>query len=268
MNDDVIRDFLRRRRGKIISFNPTNSLLFPSEIENDKITEFYNLMKDYSFRLLLRELIKRKSSFKEKDVERFLGVKKTSKYLNRLVSLSVIKNIEEDSYQLVNQNVRSFGDTFEWFIAEIFSRELLSPSAFGIRVRGLSLNGDIDAIAIVEGYCVYVEVKSSPPRNIELNNISAFLSRISTLSSNMAIFIEDTELRMSDKIIPLFYDAFLKRKSAIPKHEIENNKIVRLQNETFTLQRKLYITNTHPDVVTNLCFCVKDFLKHQGLYWV
>ena len=64
--------------------------------------------------------------------------------------------------------------------------------------------GDYDVLSWVERNLLYLEVKSSPPKHIEGIEIGAFLDRIEALMPNFAILLVDTELRMKDKLVPLF----------------------------------------------------------------
>jgi hypothetical protein len=49
---------------------------------------------------------------------------------------------------------------------------------------------------------IYIEVKSSAPRNIEQRQIGAFVERVAALAPDMAVLLKDTQLRMLDKLIP------------------------------------------------------------------
>ena len=48
---------------------------------------------------------------------------------------------------------------------------------------------------------VYMEVKSSPPKGIELSEVSTFFSRIDDLMPEIAVLYNDTQLRMKDKLV-------------------------------------------------------------------
>ena len=72
------------------------------------------------------------------------------------------------------------------------------------------MGGDYDLIAKVDGSILYMEIKSSPPKQIYQNEISAFFDRVADLSPEISIFFVDTELRMKDKIVLMFEEELKK----------------------------------------------------------
>src|SRR6266542_752765 len=46
--------------------------------------------------------------------------------------------------------------------------------------------------------------QSSPPRHIDQKHVAAFFDRLEALRPDMAIFLEDTKLRMEDKLVKMF----------------------------------------------------------------
>jgi len=59
-------------------------------------------------------------------------------------------------------------------------------------------------VALMEGSLVYVETTSSPPKHIKQRDIQAFFDRLEVLAPDLAIYLEDTQLRMKDKIVMMF----------------------------------------------------------------
>ncbi|MBI5050416.1 MAG: hypothetical protein HZC11_06005, partial [Nitrospirae bacterium] len=86
---------------------------------------------------------------------------------------------------------------------------------------------------------------SSPPKQIYDKEITAFLDRVIDLSPEVAIFFMDTELRMKDKIVPMF-EAELRRryKKHIP--------VERIERELFHINKKIFIINSKESVEANL----------------
>lgn len=247
---------LKRRGFEVLLKNPTEYLFFPPDLDKPFEDELYEMLKKYSFRIFIRDVIKNKKSFGVDDLLKYSTREWVERYVEFLLERGVIRKIGEGRYRLKSEAVFSFGDTLEWFVANVFEREFFSPALWGVRLGGVSAGGDYDTIASVEGRLVYVEVKSSPPKNIEEVEVAAFLERTEALSPSAAIFLEDTRLRMKDKIVPIF-EGLLKERGY---------KVRRLQEETFSIEDKVFITNSNPDIVSNLGFCLKYHLSSKG-FW-
>ncbi len=94
-------------------------------------------------------------------------------------------------------------------------------------------------VALLEGWLVYMEVKSSPPKNIEGDEVHAFLARLKDLLPHLALFFVDTELRLKDKIVPFFETELLAlgfRDNGIPSCHPEDRR-----GNLFHLPENLYI---------------------------
>jgi len=64
---NALRGYLKRRSLKVFKCDPDYGLL-PATLAGEKRNRFYDLMKRYSFRLFLREVIKRQDGFGKEDV--------------------------------------------------------------------------------------------------------------------------------------------------------------------------------------------------------
>lgn len=239
---------LKKRGFRLASSCPRTGLIYP--LAEDKVDEFYENMKKYSFRLLLRDIVKLGKGFHEEDLTHYCSPEVASSYLSFLLSAGIVK--EEGTYALVSPQVDNFGGTLEWFVAQVFQREFASPASWGIRLLETEIGGDYDVIAQVEGRIVYVEVKSSPPKNIYQEMVGEFLSRTQELRPNLAIFLADTQLRLQDKINKLF-------KWELEKRGQRPVKIKRLSDGIFSLEREVMVINSKPELVANLAFCLRYF---------
>jgi len=141
--------------------------------------------------------------------------------------------------------IKSFGETLEWFMAEIFKKEFATEAIWGIRSKRPNVGGDYDLIAKVDGSIVYMEIKSSPPKQIYQSEISAFIDRTLDLSPEVCIFFVDTELRMKDKIVPMFYEEYKKR-------AVEPPEIVRMEKELFQIRDRIFIINAKDSIAANI----------------
>jgi len=97
----------------------------------------------------------------------------------------------------------------------------------------------------VDGSIVYMEIKSSPPKQIYQSEISAFIDRTLDLSPEICIFFVDTELRMKDKIVPMFYEEYKKK-------AVEPPEIVRMEKELFQIRDKMFIINAKDSIAANI----------------
>jgi predicted metal-dependent peptidase len=106
-------------------------------------------------------------------------------------------------------------------------------------------------IASLSGRLLYIEVKTSPPGRIESPEIGAFAGRILDIAPDIAIFNNDTHLRMKDKIVPLMEKGMEQAKAQSPKaKEGTDTKPLfeRLEREIFHLKGAVYIINSKPDL--------------------
>lgn len=244
---------LRRRGFKIYKKEPPDDLLLPEE---RFIDDYYRFFHKYSFRLLLRDVIKHQDMFTVKDVTRYAAAEVTGEYLDYLLKIGLILK-SGDSYHLKKCPVKSFGPTLEWFLSEVFEREFAAESTWGIKFKRSVAGGDYDLIAKVDSSILYMEIKSSPPKQIYANEISAFLSRVSDLSPEIAIFFMDTELRMKDKIVPMFEDELRKRPDEPPP-------VRRIEKELFQIQDKIFIINAKDSIVNNIEKVLSGYFRNSG----
>jgi len=235
-------DVLLKRMGfKIFKKEPSEDLLLP---EKQFTGSFYEMLKKYSFRLFLRDVIKHQEFFRPENVTRYATAAVTSEYIGYLRDIGLIALIS-DGFHLMPGPIKSFGETLEWFIAEIFKKEFATEAIWGIRFKRPNVGGDYDLIAKVDGSIVYMEIKSSPPKQIYQNEISAFFDRTLDLSPEICIFFVDTELRMKDKIVPMFYEEYKKR-------AVEPPEIMRMEKELFQIRDKMFIINAKDSIAANI----------------
>ncbi len=235
-------DVLLKLRGfRIYKREPADDLLLP---EKRFLVSFYEMLRKYSFRLFLRDVIKNQTFFRVQQVTRYATSAVTAEYTEYLREVGLIEPLS-DGFRLIRGPIKSFGETLEWFVAEIFKKEFATEAVWGIRFKRPKVGGDYDLIAKVDGSILYMEIKSSPPKQIYQNEISAFFDRVSDLSPEISIFFIDTELRMKDKIVPMFHEEYLKRAVAPPE-------IVRMEKELFQVQNRVFIINAKDSIDANI----------------
>jgi hypothetical protein len=130
-------------------------------------------------------------------------------------------------------------------LAEIFEREFAAEAVWGIRFKRPRVGGDYDLISKVDGSILYMEIKSSPPKQIYQAEISAFFDRVFDLLPDISIFFVDTELRMKDKIVTMF-DEELKKRYAEPP------KVIRMEKELFHISDRIFIVNAKDSITANI----------------
>ncbi len=235
-------DALLRRRGfRIYKREPAEDLLIPSV---KYVPAYYRMLHKYSFRLFLRDVIKHQKRFDLADVARYAAPATTKNYIEHLLSMKLVGK-KAAGYALAKGPVTSFGPTLEWYVAEVFRREFSSEAVWGVKFRRPKVGGDYDVIAKLGAELAYVEVKSSPPKQIYDSEVAAFLDRVGDLAPSIAIFFMDTELRMKDKLVPMF-EAELKRRYVNPP------EVLRMERELFQIGDRVFIINAKESAIQNI----------------
>jgi hypothetical protein len=235
-------DMLLKRRGfRVYKKEPPDDLLIPEELFRDG---FYTALHKYSFRLFLRDIIKHQDRFTLEQVARYSTTRVTRAYLHYLLDIKMVTE-GDAGYVLSRRPITSFGPTLEWYVAELLRREFGADAHWSVKFRRPKVGGDYDVLAKLDGSLLYVEVKSSPPKQVTDSEIAAFLARVEDLSPEIAVFLMDTELRMKDKVVPMFEQALANRRGLPPA-------VVRIERELFHIQERIFIVNAKESIVRNL----------------
>jgi hypothetical protein len=245
-------DMMLKRRGfTIYKKEPSDDLLVP---DKKYAAAFYKKLKKYSFRLFLRDVIKHQNSFSLEKVIKYSTKEVTAQYIDFLLRTNIVELSGKD-YRLRKRPVKSFGETLEWYVARIIKNDFQAETTWGVKFRRPKVGGDYDVIAKIDSSLLYVEVKSSPPKQIYDRGITFFFNRVEDLSPDISIFFVDTELRMKDKIVPMFEEELRKRY----KKPVAVERIVR---ELFHINRKIFIINAKGGISSNI-ETVLAFLWHN-----
>jgi len=255
-----LRGMLRRRGLILYRENPVQHLFFSPAY--DKKEQFYELCKKYSFRLFLREILTAKGQFRIPGVARFYSAETGRKYIRSLITMGLAESLGGNQYRLSGECPTSIGPTLEWFMAEILRREFSCPTLYGLRCKGTRFGGDYDVIASLEGRLLYLEVKSSPPKNIEGAEVHEFFSRLQDLIPRIALFFVDTELRLKDKIVPLFEAERQFQKS---QGNGLGPPIQKIADEIFFAPPQIYILGSKRSITRNLALCFQHHFTFPGL---
>jgi hypothetical protein len=242
---------LKMRSYYVYKKEPPESPLLPGD---DHIDKYYELLERYSFRLFLRDVIKNQEGFSIEDVTKYAVKDVVGNYIEFMKEMDMVE--ETDGYfKLTKSPVRSFGPTLEWYVASIFEKEFRTEVLWGLRFKRPNVGGDYDVIAKLDGGIIYIEVKSSPPKQVYQSEISAFYDRVNDLSPDVSVFFLDTELRMKDKIVPMFGE------------ELENRgiktDIVRMEKELFHMANKMFIINAKGGIENNIEKVIRWYLYNR-----
>jgi hypothetical protein len=254
-----VEKMLKMRGIKVFRKNPTNRLFFPPDLSSSHKSRFYEMMKKYSFRLVLRDMIKYQGGFRIQDLTRYCSSRVVQGYCSLLCEMGALIKDGRGRYRTRVSPLYSFGPTLEWFIAEVFQREFASPAMYGVSVKNTPSGGDYDVMASWTQRLVYVEVKSSPPKGVERNEISTFFSRMEDILPEVAFLFNDTQLRMKDKLVVMFEEELERRYGRESKtlYPVE-----RLIEELFHIRNHIFIVNSKKDVLENFQYCLKHYLRY------
>lgn len=252
----TLEDVLRRRGIKIHLANPTDDFLLPPRVKTKIQDEFYHRLNKYSFRLFLRDLIGHRHTLSWESLTKFCSLNSARKYLEFLSQCRVVKK-RAGHFQLTVPTLRTFGGTLEWYVAQIFCREFKALALWGLRLQNTGVGGDYDVLAYLERNLIYLEVKSSPPKHIDQSEVDNFWERLEAIAPNFFIFLVDTELRMKDKLVPMFEAALSKRFGLTGKKKFPVERYV---DELFMVGTSGMIVNSKPNLIYNLGLTLRKFL--------
>jgi hypothetical protein len=210
----------------------------------------------YAFRLFLRGAILRPGGFTPGEATRYVGAAQARALAEECVALGLAVPLARGRYRLARP-ARSFGGTLEWWLARELRERLALEVATGVRTGARGVGGDLDVVAAGEGKLVYLEAKSSPPKHVTAVEIRAFLRRVAAARPDVALFVVDTALRLSDKILPMFADALAGAGAPAPE-------LRRVLRETWALGPYLYLVNAREDLVENVCRAIAEGLRALG----
>jgi len=232
---------LKRRGFSIYKKEPSDDLFTPS---TRYAAAFYNKLKKYSFRLFIRDVIKHQNYFTLEKVTKFATRKVSAEYLEFMKEAGLVERFRK-GYRLTCRPIKSFGETLEWFIARVLSKDFQAETLWGVKFKRPGAGGDYDLIAKIDTELLYMEIKSSPPKQIYDRGIRFFFDRIEDLSPDISVFFVDTELRMKDKIVPMFEDELLRRYK-------EPVQVERIEKELFHIRRKIFVVNAKGGISSNI----------------
>jgi hypothetical protein len=232
------------RRG----FQPTQAQLdvpFPENLQEETAERLSQQLGHYAFRLFLRGAIQKAEGFAPEEATQYLERTQAKACAESLVGLRLAERLAGGLYRLI-WPAKSFGGTLEWYVARELNRRLGFDVASGVRLHARGVGGDLDVVAAAEGKLAYLELKSSPPKNLSEREVAAFFDRVHLLRPDLTLFVVDTALRLSDKVLPMLVAELEARRG---ETKLAPRRLVR---ELWALTPHLYAVNSRPDLMANI----------------
>jgi hypothetical protein len=227
-------------------------LPFDPKLPEDRLEAIAQRLQHYAFRLFLRGAILAPADFLPSEATRYLAEEPARAMAEDCVAMGLTERRPSGRYRLLTR-ARSFGGTLEWWLARELAARLRIEVATGVRNGARGVGGDLDIVAAVEGKLLYAELKSGPPKHLMDAEVRAFLQRLGAVRPDVALFVIDTALRLSDKVVPMF-----ERAVAHVGGAPATRRIVR---ETWALTPHVYLVNAKEDLVENACRAIAEGLR-------
>jgi hypothetical protein len=232
-------------------------LPFPPDFDEPHQERLARRLDHYAFRLFLRGAIQRAGGFRPAETTRYVEGPAARDMAEHLVALGLAERVGRSRYRLLHPP-RSFGGTLEWYLARELAARLGFDAATGLRFGAPGVGGDLDVVAAAEGRLLYLEAKSSPPRQISEEEVRAFFDRLEVLRPDLALFVVDTALRLGDKVVPMLATELARRagRGAAPR---------RIVREVWGLTPRLFAVGAKGQLSANLAAAVTEGLRGLAL---
>ena len=199
----------------------------------------------YAFRLFLRGAIQKSDGFAPAETTRYLTPAQSKECAEFVVSMGLAERLPRGRYRLTWPTT-SFGGILEWYVARELERRFGFDVATRVKLHVRGVGGDLDAVAAAEGKLVYLELKSSPPKNLSITEAAAFFDRLYLLHPDLTLFVVDTALRLTDKVLPMLVKEFRQRSresGLVPKQ---------IAPQLWALTPHIYVVNGRRDLMANI----------------
>ncbi|NTU49081.1 MAG: hypothetical protein HGA84_08795, partial [Syntrophobacteraceae bacterium] len=122
-----IQAMLSQRGLPVLSHSDHSWVLLPKDAPSLHKDALYALMRRYSFRLFLRELLKHPEGDHVRRLTQYCSMRTAQSYAGALSKIGILGTQPNGSYQLLNPRIRTLGPTLEWYVSQIFQREFMAP---------------------------------------------------------------------------------------------------------------------------------------------
>jgi hypothetical protein len=236
-----VHAFLLRRGLEVKPTEP--DLPLPRDLDPARVDRFGQLLESYAFRLFVRGALKEPEGFLPEKATRYLSADQASALAGELLGLGVLERAPRGRFRFLAP-ARSFGGVLEWYVARELERRLGFSVATGLAWRARGVGGDLDVVAVADGRLVYLELKSAPPKHLSESEVASFCDRLHALRPDVALFVLDTSLRLSDKVLPML-GVELARRGPAPQPR-------RLIRELWAVTPHLFAANAKWDLMGNV----------------
>ncbi|MBU4304013.1 MAG: hypothetical protein KJ893_00080 [Candidatus Omnitrophica bacterium] len=252
------------RRGYTFSKDKTNlsKQLFTDKIliNRDYKDTFYRMLSKESCRSVLKQLCASKEGCLKNDLLRNRTTQEVNQLLSTLAKMDLLEKNNGEIFRLKNSDV-NFGKNLEWFISEVFHRELFCVSDWGVHVKEAPEGGDYDVLARAESNIIYVECKAKKPENLKEKELISFLKRDEFLRSYTSILFIDSTDEIS-YINDLINKLGEKIKTCIPELGIDfvmgdPPYTESLDGGYFHFQGRLFFVNAKKSVLDTIKLCLR-----------
>src|SRR4030042_2983190 len=100
-----VERMVRSRGLQVFKGNPTEKLFFPPDIVRPDRDRFYELMKRYSFRLILRDIIKHQDRFRLHDLTHYCSLKTAQRYGELLLKMKMIIQEGKNKFRILRSPI-------------------------------------------------------------------------------------------------------------------------------------------------------------------
>jgi hypothetical protein len=254
-----IENTLKRRGYVYAGEGHTKNVILPGRQAD--IERFFQYMSSRTFRNILKKIVVKKHDIRQEDFETECSQDKLHKYLGFLESSGVLNKEPSSSFSLA-LDVDEFGYTLEWYVAELFKRELGCTAAWGVRVKDISVGGDFDVLARIEAQLACVETKATSPESVTKPEIRHFLQRDREFDPDISVFLVDTKNNLSglitafEEVITSAMDESISIRDPNYRRKIQQLNNFRGIYHPFP---RMFIINSKPSILTNLRRCLKYY---------
>jgi hypothetical protein len=250
---EIIFSLLKERGFKILELKD-KKLIFPE----DEIffNDYFKNLRSYYFRRILQDTIKKKEfddNFVHK-LKKKWGEVVVERYLQKLLNYGILKK-SNSFYESKFKDIDNIGNTLEWYIGEILKREFSIPVVSNIEIKNLSDGGDFDIFFLLLGNLSYLEIKSSPPNNISIEELENFIKRINGVGTKVSILFIDTTLNIKRNIID-------NMKFLLKRYKREFLGIM-IRNGFYKVSKGIYVFNSKRSIEESIRIVINDLIKEE-----
>jgi hypothetical protein len=223
-----------------------HSALIYQFLNDDQKSILKKMMPQYGFRIFLKSIWPDLLSGKENHIvlpaTQYLSVKKEQEFYQLLKKYGVFKlfrQLKKDSAS----SIFRYDLFFSEFLREQLWEKYSILSLLNVKILDYNEGGDIDMLCFLNDRLFTFEIKTSPPNNVQIMEIGAFLKRARQFNQWIHIFFIDTTLRLEDKIIPMFEESLYYQDG---EESFIQNPVSKIEENAYLISPNILIANVKP----------------------